>query len=68
MYRGGKLNNFPQVVLKDTKRYPRIAEEMACVILVYGTKKQAEIIAERLSNYYAGCNELFYLEDWGPEG
>jgi hypothetical protein len=52
------------LIRRNVERYPD-SPHVACVwpdqIIVVGTPEQAQIIAERLSNWEAGCTYYFYV-------
>lgn len=49
-------------ILKDKQRYEDTGNELPDEILCNGTLEQAREVAFRLSNWYAGCDFLFYVE------
>jgi hypothetical protein len=51
------------IVKKQSDRYPGLADDLPNEIVCHGTKEQAELLAERLSNYYPGCDYIFYVVD-----
>ena len=50
-------------IIKNTDRYPGIDPKMPSVIMCNGTLEQARELAERLSNWNAGCDYCYYLVD-----
>lgn len=57
----------PYILIKNTARYSDIDPKLPDFLVCYGTKEQAEEIAERLSNWNAGCDYAWYVEG-DPEG
>lgn len=59
------VNNSPQgpwTILRDDKRYPGMDTRFPIKIVVYGTAQEAVNLASYLSNFYAGCDLLFFVE------
>lgn len=54
-------------IIKNTQRYPGIDPKMPNVILTTGTLEQAIELAERISNWNAGCDYAAYYVIEDPE-
>lgn len=50
-------------IIKNTDRYPGIDPKMPDLIGCIGTREQAEELARRLSNWNAGCDHSFYVDE-----
>ena len=50
-------------IVRDAERYPGCDVGMPNRFVLSGdiTREQAEEVAQRLSNYYAGCDELYSI-------
>ncbi len=53
----------PWIIVKNTDRYPGIDPKLPSHVICYGTKEQAEELAKRLSNWNAGCDYSWYVEE-----
>lgn len=51
------------IITKQTSRYSGLAKELPDLIICNGTKEQAEELAFRLSNWYPGCDYIFFVAD-----
>lgn len=54
------------IILKSD-RYPGLGEKFPPRITCEGTLEQAKALAEYMSNWYPGCEYIFYV-DGGLEG
>jgi hypothetical protein len=48
-------------VMRNDERYGDMAKDLPRQMIVFGTLKEAREMAERLSNWYAGCDYMFYV-------
>lgn len=50
-------------IVRDKDRYPLSKIIYPDLLIVQGTLEQAENVAEALSNYYAGCDGMWFVLD-----
>lgn len=48
-------------------RYPGLGKQFPGTLYVDGTRDQAKFLADHLSNYFSGCDEMYVIVD-GPDG
>lgn len=53
----------PWFILRNDERYGDMAKDLPRRIIAFGTLKQAQEMADRLSNWYAGCDYMFYVPE-----
>ncbi len=51
----------PWAIIKNVARYEGIDPKMPDIIACFGTLEQARELAERLSNWNAGCDYAYYV-------
>ena len=51
------------VIVWNSARYGGMGDRYPEKVVCTGTREQAENLADEMSNWYAGCTNLFYVLD-----